>query len=770
MLHSNAHRIVLASLLTGVALTAVGTDTTDYSTYVQFTLVDTYQKDYHFSRQNGWNPRVAPAKGAKNYVPVGKVLASEYSSLDPHVFAGDELAIAGGFLHAREAVAVTEVPVLAFCAGGYYTIPSSANGGRGQFRSGATYIRATTENPAQLRWPADSAKTTYPALNLTLYGEPDAELQAVNVGEGSSTYGFKLTGSLANYRGTLTIAEGARLRFGMTDNSVPATLKVADGGVLDMSQFTSDFTVGTFDWSDGGILSVPVLAPSYAKLVVTDSFACSGTPKIAFKGVDKIPFGTPPVCPVIILSGSAAESVPDLSAIEVEPIMGPIPNIRFVVSENPDGTKTISVTWKEVVYELRNYSSTSSSYSAMLEANKSYWSNGELPMPGYDYYIASNMLWSTTAREQFKGDSMVVAGGYTVRLARDTVVISNLHLLAASGLLFSGGNSTKHLYGRITVWPGDDLAQFRGYQNKQVHIHSEIEGSGNLRLQPYTTASDPRVTYFLEGVNTNFSGRVRIVTSVTSGSSDYPAQPDVENGYYATVQVGDARGLGGAYAGDDPWQAIQLVNSSRLRVVNDVAITEPTRGVFISTKGYVEAREGATLAIRSGLTLDGELVKVGAGDLELGTRLIFTDGDPQTEPTAERNLITIAEGGLVVAATNACDGAAVSLAEGTRLVVDVSATGDGVRAFGLVNTRAGGSLTVAGDALNVTFVGVAPAEDGFEAAVCTLPLAAAQALKVSVTCKVRGYRVMKTDVRDNQDGTGTVFANFERKGLCVILR
>ena len=207
------------------AFAATAADTTDYSTYSRFTAVNTNEKDYCFSRKNGWSPYEAPSSGHKYYVPEGKVLASEYSGNDPHVFQGDELAIAGGFLHIRSATKTTEVPVLAFCDGGYFTFGvGSADQGRGPFSAPCTIIRSTS-NPAQLRFPSETTKTSRPKLLFDVYGEADAEFEFVNTGSGSSAIGFNLEGALTNYHGTTTIADGAKPKFTLADNAVPATLK-----------------------------------------------------------------------------------------------------------------------------------------------------------------------------------------------------------------------------------------------------------------------------------------------------------------------------------------------------------------------------------------------------------------------------------------------------------------------------------------------------------------------------------------------------------------
>ena len=106
-------------------------DLIDYSRYVQFEWINTSQTNYCFSRKNGWSSGSAPAAGFKYYVPSDKVLASNYSEHDPLMFEGDELAIAGGFLHVRESGSnkKTAVPAMAFCSGGYFTCGKNQKGG-----------------------------------------------------------------------------------------------------------------------------------------------------------------------------------------------------------------------------------------------------------------------------------------------------------------------------------------------------------------------------------------------------------------------------------------------------------------------------------------------------------------------------------------------------------------------------------------------------------------------------------------------------------------
>ena len=197
-----------------------------------------------------------------------------------------------------------------------------------------------------------------------------------------------------------------------------------------------------------------------------------------------------------------------------------------------------------------------------------------------------------------------------------------------------------------------------------------------------TGISKPGISYVLDGDNSAFSGKMRITTPVYAGASGKPAVPDIESGYYTKVQISDGHSLGGAYAGSDGWCAVTLEKQSRLIVTNDITFSEPTRGFLVSRTGYVQVADGATLAFECPFTLGGELIKLGGGTLSLGGQLAFADGDPATAPTAETNRLVVSEGALRVAATNSCNGMAISFAPGAKLVIAVS-DDEAMRKYGL---------------------------------------------------------------------------------------
>ena len=760
-----------------ITAAAFAADTTDYSTYVQFSLVNTYQQDsYSFTRKNGWSSGEPPKSGYKYYVPKGKVLASEYyTTAETLTFAGDELAVAGGFLHARRSQNQTVIPVLAFCDGGYFTFSlTDSSDGRGNFVSPRTIIRSTS-SPAQIRFPTETTKTNRPKLLLDVYGEADAEFEFVNTGDGSSTIGFNFNGALTNYLGTVAIADGAIPKFTLAGNTIPATLKVRDGGVLDMSLVPSDITVGTLAWSDGGVLSFPVTTEGYAKIIVTNALQVSGSPRLKITGLSSVGAGTPPVYPLLTLAGPAAEEVPDLSSVGGVPVVGSLPHWRLVVTANGDGTKTVSATYKEIVTLVRDYSSTAKEYSALYTGNEGYWSNNAFPQSGYDYYAISNMLWYSGGPASFAGDSLTIAPSKTVRCAR-SVTVDDLNFGGGGTWMYigaSGGN----LRGKVTVWPG--AANFSGYNGNPLSIDAPIGGDGDLTFTMYTGISKPGISYILAGDNSAFSGKIKITTPVYAGASGKPAVPDMENGYYTKVWIKNGNSLGGAYAGSDGWRAVTLEKQSRLIVTNDITLAEPTRGFFVSRTGYVSVAEGATLALECPFTMGGELVKVGGGTLSLGGQLAFADGNPATAPTAETNRIVVSNGALRVAATNACNGLAISFAADTRLVIAVNGD-DSLAAYGLYNVAWDAPISLAEGMTTLPVKFDIPDDCTFNTkrrlGICTLNQMAAAAFGTASFAveKVRNMsaKVVRVENRDDGDNVVSVtFAcEFAPKGLRIVFQ
>ena len=126
---------------------------------------------------------------------------------------------------------------------------------------------------------------------------------------------------------------------------------------------------------------------------------------------------------------------------------------------------------------------------------------------------------------------------------------------------------------------------------------------------------------------------------------------------------------------------------------------------------------------------------------------------------------------IEIGAVKYVDGVQTEFAEGTSLVLDVAPAASGMAERGVVGTKWATPFTAEGT-ITVKFEDPAGALASrplkFSTAVCTVSAAAAGSLEFKFA-RVRGYRVSQRR-RENGDGTLTVVADFEPKGMMMMLR
>jgi hypothetical protein len=171
------------------------------------------------------------------------------------------------------------------------------------------------------------------------------------------------------------------------------------------------------------------------------------------------------------------------------------------------------------------------------------------------------------------------------------------------------------------------------------------------------------------------------------------------------------------------------------------------------------------------LNFAGVLSKRGPGTLTLAGAASFGDGGPESLPADGENRLVVEAGDLRLAATNAIDGVQVELGEESSLVLDVAPAADGMAEWGAV-CKKWATPFAGGSAVNVRFEDPSQAfaslPRGRKIAVCTLPDGVAAALVFKLG-RVRGMNVA-LERRDNGDGTVTVLAAFEPKGMTLTVR
>ena len=205
---------------------------------------------------------------------------------------------------------------------------------------------------------------------------------------------------------------------------------------------------------------------------------------------------------------------------------------------------------------------------------------------------------------------------------------------------------------------GENSFGLRSYAGNTLTLESEIGGAGHLLLSTYNQAGTPTAYYVFSGMNTNYTGNIRLAHLPFEGNAS-----GKDNDCPISLTVSDQRNLGGTLPAFSA-KALSLESHSILKVDGSVVFDEPTRGWSAVGVGRIEVAEGETATVTNKqITYSGEFRKEGAGTLRLGGTARFTAAAQET-PLAGTNVLRIAAGALTPADTTAFDGLAVSFAPG----------------------------------------------------------------------------------------------------------
>lgn len=402
---------------------------------------------------------------------------------------------------------------------------------------------------------------------------------------------------------------------------------------------------------------------------------------------------------------------------------------------------------------------------------------------GYQTAVTNAAMWSDNAVPHSDADYVVDTSGRSLcfpprELLDDGKTYefpgSSLTLGAGNVNLYSGAATTRIPILRMTddarYWPachvssetvtlegdaihllatGNGQSYFRIYGNRLYVVNAPLAGAGRLTVFNNSSSGSPAGTIVFRGDNSGFTGRIRL-----SGAA--------RNDVYTTntLLVEDGTQLGGAldsFADD----ALELCYGSTIAATNDAVFATTNRGLYVNGSGKVDVAADALFTLGCDITYsDGAtFAKTGAGTLALA-------GNPRLDGATPK--LDVQNGCIKAMSTNALNGVAVTFADGAYLLVDPVATGD-VAAFGAVDLSAtpfGGALPVAFDL---------PALAGNQryrysgVAVCTVADAAKAAALTLEAKKIQRHSV-SFSTRANADGTVTVVADINAKGLVLVIR
>lgn len=748
-----------------LAFVAYG-DATDYTTWFKQEVnnVDVYTSACWVDPADGTQTKVTATYGHSYYVP------AEKTALTPNetsTFPGDALAVAG-ILKLRKYNTTHTFNDLRLLAGAELN-----HGGTYNYLAGNVKIEGTADSPVRMNIIFYGLNNHFD-YRANFSGGADNVVRtgstSVNVTrEKMEACYLGISGSWENFFGRWIIGSNTCARLSGSAKTFPGAISIERNGLiyLPITSAFKNVTVGDLDLGDGSMVELLYSNGNSCLVTVTNSLSISGAP-LFICGRD-IPSTN--VLPVLRLSGAAAQNTPDVSGLRLELAFGYdvgdlIDDAHAVLRNNGDGTKDVCFVWGDLVHMVTANGTYDETKSAFYAGNESYWSTGEIPnssFTGKVYCAGRTIQWRKWAAFSYPGMSLYTRGNifahvYSLSL-KEIVVLDELSLCTYAG--------PKETEIKAPVKLNGHQVNLRGRESCKMILSGEVSGAGGLVVQWDGASANANFYVDVKGTNTNFAGSVHVY----SRTNLYDVANDVDMA--ARMEFHDARNLGGVYSGTNSWKALQVTGYSYVQCSGDIVLAEPTRGLFVDGGARFNVPSGKTLEIDYPVTYGGEFMKVGSGDLVLGCAApgFATNGVPYALPLEGTNVLTVAEGSLRVAATNAVNGLAVSFAAGTTLVVDPCPADADLQAYGAINTKWNAPFANAqGGAIPVRFLDSPFPDNAFSAAICTVSQSAAETLQFDVPATVQ-KRKCTVSQRPNPDGTVSFVAGFSAKaGFAVVFR
>ena len=729
-----------------------------------------------------------PCAGMKFYVPgpgMGSSIHVLYTSnltisagnSMTLTFPGDELVLGGRLqpLLKRSsygaANAFLRVPALTLLpSGGIYYANAQAAG-----VEGACTITGTSSQPSY--WYVNVVGGYVCAYcNLDFEGESSAVFRFRDEGKNKSDNltQFCYGGDMSKFYGTIRVQDPfASLKDNTpTGLNLPGTLALSGGAIFNVPAGKTSTIANLSD--SGGILLISGANGSHGNLVVTNSF--SGTPPYRFEAA--LSPEAEEINIITLADGATGTLSPDdfvwtnrFTDTDVLPsVIASSPEAFLINVSNSiktvNGAQTISAVHRKFVWQ--DITDGGEDKSFMLPECKSHWNDDSEISPENDYFIGCGYTAHVpTGSSTFTGGSLTICGVGSCYIRNgNKITVPDFRWVpnaTESSSQIQTYNGSSAVFGKVTVVdvPGKvfGIKMWNGGDSKHAFtLAAELAGGGTLDLASLSSASaDTRAFYVVSGLNTNFTGRLRLRHDPFSGSNAaaYNAAPDT---YCVTLTVTDPRNLGGARAAFAQ-DALVIANHSLMKIIGSLTFDEPTRGWSIIDVGRINVESGETVSITNKqITYAGEFRKEGAGTLKLGGTARFT-ADALATPLEGTNVLAIAGGAFMPTDATCCDGLAVKFAAGTKLLLDAAAEGD-LKAYGLYDVKWDSPIDVAdGAALPVELV----LPEGFDTqtchrfGICTVSPTAAASMSVDdfAVARVKRMRAKVSRV-ENLDASDNV--------------
>ena len=761
------HKTILTAitcLLVSVPALADGEN--PYGDFVHQETSDADASENSFANGDHWFDHAVPQQGYKYYVPAGLVFFTPAGNSQDRTFAGDVLACAGDIKVAVSGGRKVSWPALWLLDGATYSFGSACSIG------GSVVVKAPESTPAKYltfvpnsiaAFAFDASITSEVGTALVFGLRPTETIPTTPL----ST--VRLFGDLSGCRGTLAVAEGQKLSFYVTGGAVlPGTLRVDKGGWIVNQDASTQNRVGTLELSDGGFYSQTVSGETCQPMVVTDALVL-GRFNLRLTGA-ATPNRTAKRYPIFRLTGTAAANPPNVANVQLENVFGSnvvLPGQRFEI-ESDGEDKVIYFAYDAYVSMLTgNGAGTSNQNSALQDAFKAYWSNGQCPTAETTGWLSIENTFlaynndNGTKTFSYPQAKFLMRSGQVFYAQFDSFSAQEFHFEAGSSAQYYVGTQDKYwdAAGAIVIHAGDSSVKFKAREYKKVHINCHICGTGDLELN--ADESDKIGTYYLEGNNSGFGGGLKFFYS------DSKTGP-------MNVYVGNANAFGGSTAsGEFRPDAVTLGNHTRLTFENSMSMNDVTRGWKVSGIANINIPGNLAVEIYNSITFDGTLTKEGTGTLCIGGTAHFGDGGEENMPEDGKNVLVTSSAVRLLSA-DALNGVRITLNPGSQLQLPLNTADE----FGIRNTKTGTPFDIQTSDGKIPFrwagnaASIAQNQD-ILLPVCTVRNDLAAGLVDKIALAYSPFNKLLFGgyvVRSNGDGTSTIVACFNRRGFVLLSR
>lgn len=522
----------------------------------------------------------------------------------------------------------------------------------------------------------------------------------------------------SQYKGTIVCWKNSGL--GMSGVS-QSKVSVLTNGTIFAASATDDWTLSTLSLSTNATIRATTVKTadangiehvSCATIHVTEGFSTEGLAKVKLSMSD-IAFDGLTNRFVVLTAPKSAELNVDDFVLDLD--IGAYPEdmrrLAKLAVERGEERDSLVFTFEPVVSLVISDNSEQTACSrattSFADGKESNWSDKRLPHEGAHYVVLKNgdaIRYLNTMgagrsdssseyeMRHFPGESLTIGPGCVLTLYQSLFKVKELRILDGAyvrlGQFSTVKDGTVKIEGEKLVAPSGTV-HIQVYANFTAEFSGDLSGEAMIRIPGIRETGSPQGTTRFAGDNSAFEGRFSV--SQANYKGNVPTATNMQ-----TLSVAATNQLGGVIS-EMAWDGITLKRMCRIHVSGNAALAKGTnRGLYIDSTSDVEGTaflgrivviSGKEFAVETLLTMNGTLNKEGVGTLTLAAPVKFGEGAVSDMPSANSNVLRIAEGTLKVRGADSINGLEIRFGSSAKFVIDATSCDSDSLRYGVRNVK-----------------------------------------------------------------------------------